>query len=336
MMKYYKIMFFMFMIMGTLVTVSSYTWLSLWLGLEINLMSIIPLLTNHKNQFASEAALKYFITQALASSMFLFSMLLLMTKTEQISYWLNNTMMMILYSSIFLKMGAAPFHMWFPEVLEGLSWINCLMMLTWQKIAPMIVIMNNFKFNLFIVAVIFFSLLFSSILGLNQVSMRKILAYSSINHIAWMLASILHTKIIWTVYFFIYSVISTSIVLILKKSAISFIGQINFSKKNEFNNLFLSASILSLAGLPPFLGFLPKWLTINYLIMEKNYFLSMMLILLTLPPIYFYMRLTFSSVTFSTIKSSMKDNSANNFFVIFINILPMFGLIFSTLILNNL
>nr|QUB07124.1 NADH dehydrogenase subunit 2 [Chrysochus chinensis] len=335
-MKYYKIMFFMSMIMGTLITVSSYSWLSMWLGLEINLMSIIPLLTNYKNQFASESALKYFITQALASTIFLFSVLLLMKKTEQISFKVNNAIMTIMYSSIFLKMGAAPFHMWFPEVLEGLSWLNCLIMLTWQKIAPMIVIMNNFMFNMFFMTIIVISLIFSSILGMNQISMRKIMAYSSINHIAWMLSSMFHSKIIWMIYFIIYSLITTSIIIILKKFKILFISQISFSKNNKLSNLILSANIFSLAGLPPFLGFFPKWLTINYLIMEKNYFLSLSLVMFTLISIYFYLRLTFSMITLSKTETTIKINSTTSFIIILFNTLLMFGLIFSTLILNNL
>nr|AYP72685.1 NADH dehydrogenase subunit 2 [Chrysodinopsis sp. EMHAU-1507081] len=335
MMKYYKIMFFLFMTFGTLITISSYTWLSMWLGLEINLMSIIPLLTNYKNQYASESALKYFITQALASMIFLFSILILMKKVEQLTNWPNNMILMMMYSSIFLKMGAAPFHMWFPEVLEGLSWMNCMIMLTWQKIAPMVIMMNNFKFSLFVMTVIVSSLIFSSILGLNQISLRKILAYSSINHIAWMLSSMFNTKIIWMIYFLIYSIVTMSTILILKKFMISYINQISFSKENKMENLILSANILSLAGLPPFLGFLPKWLTINHLIFDKNYFLAFILVFFTLLAIYFYLRLTFSSISMATVQSVIKLNENMKFYTIFLNIILASGLILSTLILNN-
>nr|AXS66279.1 NADH dehydrogenase subunit 2 [Chrysomeloidea sp. 1 KM-2017] len=328
--------FFIFMITGTMITLSSYSWFGLWLGLEINLMSIIPLLTDTKNKFPAEAALKYFITQVIASLIFLFSSIMVMTKEEQISSMPMNLIMMMMYSSIFMKMGAAPFHAWFPEVLEGLNWMNCLIMLTWQKIAPMIILMNNFMLNKFIMMVIVSSLIISSILGLNQISMRKILAYSSINHIAWMISSMFQTKMIWFIYFTIYSLISIAIILLLNKNKILFISQMNIYKNNKLENLIISANLFSLAGLPPFIGFFPKWLTINSLIMQKMYFLTTILIMFTLISLYFYLRITFSNLTFSSSETSTKMNYLHNFTIMIFNILMILGLALVTLMMNSL
>nr|AWN56263.1 NADH dehydrogenase subunit 2 [Glena unipennaria] len=187
-------------------TISSYSWFSMWMGLEINLLSITPLLTTSKDKFSSEATLKYFMTQVLASMILLFSIMMILNFDEQTPNNQNLFFMLPMYTSIFIKMGAAPFHFWFPEVMEGLSWNNCLIMMTWQKIAPMIILINNLNLSTMIIIIVIISSSISSILGLNQISMRKILAYSSINHIAWMITSMLSMKLIWLIYFCIYSI----------------------------------------------------------------------------------------------------------------------------------
>nr|AXS65591.1 NADH dehydrogenase subunit 2 [Chrysomeloidea sp. 6 KM-2017] len=334
MIKFYKIMFFISMIMGTLIAISSYSWLSMWMGLEINLLSILPLLNEGKTFYSSESALKYFMTQALASSILLFSIILSLNFSELL-FFNTNFLSLVLNSALLTKMGAAPFHAWFPEVMEGLSWMNSLIMLTWQKIAPMIVLFYNLKFTFFIICIILISSIFSGILGLNQISLRKILAYSSINHIAWMLAGMLNTQMIWIIYFIIYSIITINIILILKDFNIYYFNQLmnnlNYDKLSKF--LFFM-NFLSLGGLPPFLGFLPKWLVINNLIQENFYLLSFFLIIFTLITLFFYLRITFSSLMINTSESLIFKPNSLSFSVMFFNFLSLGGLLACTLILS--
>lgn len=333
--KYYKITFFIFIIIGTLITISSYSWLNIWLGLEINLISIIPLLSSENRQYPTESALKYFITQVIASLIFLFFIVQIIKENEQTYIFQNKLILTGLFSRIITKIGGAPFHFWFPEVLEGLSWINCLLILTWQKIAPIIILINNFQFKALIVIVIILSLIFRRILGLNQIRIRKILAYSSINHIAWILARIIQIKIVWLIYFFVYSIISVRLVVILNKFKIFFINQIRIFKTRKIENFTFIINFFSLGGLPPFLGFFPKWLTINSLILRKNYFISILLITFTLISLFFYLRITFSTLTFSSVEKSIKTEYINKFLLIFINFFTLSGIIFCTLILNR-
>nr|ARH55217.1 NADH dehydrogenase subunit 2 [Thanatophilus sinuatus] len=327
-------LFFTTLIMGTLISISSNSWMGMWMGLEINLLSIIPLMNNNENSLSVEASLKYFITQAIASSIILMS-IILMSLSFDIKI-LNTSYALMFNSALLTKMGAAPFHFWFPEVIEGLSWFNCMIMLTWQKIAPMVLISYNFNFPLFFSMIIIISMLISGIMGLSQISMRKILAYSSINHIAWMLAALFTIESNWTFYFTIYSIISINIIIILKILNIYYINQIIKPFKYSLSTKILFAfNFLSLGGLPPFLGFLPKWLTIQGLIETKFYFLSFVMVILTLLTLYYYIRLIFSALVLNTYKISFTEDSKNKkFWVLTVNFIAMISLTFCTLMFN--
>nr|YP_010535337.1 NADH dehydrogenase subunit 2 [Morimospasma tuberculatum]UYB77588.1 NADH dehydrogenase subunit 2 [Morimospasma tuberculatum]WEY30146.1 NADH dehydrogenase subunit 2 [Morimospasma sp.] len=330
----YKILFFFSMVMGTLIAISSYSWLSMWMGLEINLLSIIPLLSNSKNSYPAEAALKYFITQALASSILLMGVILSLNLKE--FFMENSSILSILMSSALLtKMGAAPFHAWFPEVMDGLNWDLGLLMLTWQKIAPMILLYYICSLSMFFLMIILISTLLSGILGLNQISLRKILAYSSINHISWMLASMLHSQIIWFIYFCIYSIITLNIVIIFKEFQMFYLNQLfnllNFSKTIKFTFIL---NFFSLGGLPPLLGFFPKWLVINNLVLNEFYFLSILMILFTLITLFFYLRISFSTLMMNSSETLIFISKKTKFKLFFINFISLTGLLICTLIFN--
>lgn len=303
----------------------------MWIGLEINLLSIIPLLKDRKNIFPSESALKYFITQTLASSVFLFSIIISLHLAEFFPQ--SSVFTIIINSALLTKIGAAPFHAWFPEVLEGLNWINCLIILTWQKIAPIILLIYNIEITLFLTCVIIFSSILGGILGLNQIRLRKIIAYSSINHISWIIARIINFQTIWLIYFLTYSFININIILILKQLNIFYLKQfnnsLNLNKKFKF---FFILNFLSLGGLPPFFGFLPKWLTINNLIQNNFFFIRILLIVFTLITLFFYLRLSFSSLIINTNETLIFHKQKINFFLIFFNFLSLSRLLTSTFI----
>nr|AYP72659.1 NADH dehydrogenase subunit 2 [Colasposoma sp. EMHAU-15070314] len=336
MFKFYKLIFFMTMIIGSLITISSYSWMSMWMGLEVNLLSIIPLLKKSNNKFPAESAFKYFVVQSIASTLFLFSMILNCNLIDQINDFSSKIINTIFFISILMKIGSAPFHAWFPEVLEGLSWGNCFLMMTWQKIAPMIILLQNFKMTNLIIMVIIFSSFLSSILGLNQISLRKIMAYSSINHISWMLSSISSTKIIWLIYFLIYSLISLVIIFSLNYSNTYFLHQMKIFSSNKPLNLMINLNFLSLGGLPPFLGFYPKWLTINYLNFINHYILTLILILFTLIFLFIYTRIMFSSMTLLMVENKNIDFINKTPTLMFLNMGILMMILFSPVMFNYL
>nr|QXG82646.1 NADH dehydrogenase subunit 2 [Orthomus sp. BMNH 1042407] len=340
MINLYKLMFILTLIMGTMISISSYTWLGTWMGLEINLLSFIPLLKKKKNPYTTESSIKYFLVQALASTMFLFSIMMIMTMENLISdiFNINAFLVMIINSSLLLKMGAAPFHFWFPEIIEGMDWINSLILMTWQKIAPMMLLSYTIKFSNYIIFIIVMSTFVGSIGGLNQTSLRKIMAYSSINHLGWMLSSFLNNEMIWLMYFFLYSFISMALILILNKFKIFHLKQMFLlMNKNLLIKFSLMLNLLSLGGLPPFLGFLPKWMIIQYLSYNYMYLLTFM-IMMTLITLFFYLRIAYTSLILSHnelyFNISMNFNLKMNFWMLFLSFISINGLILFTILFN--
>nr|QIV24588.1 NADH dehydrogenase subunit 2 [Bifidoprionus rufus] len=330
--KFYKILFFSTLIFGTLIAISSYSWMSMWIGLEVNLLSIIPLLKDNKNLYPSESALKYFITQALASAILLFSIIVSLNLSEFISSQSNLASTLIFDSALLVKSGAAPFHAWFPEVLEGLDWINCLIMLTWQKVAPLVLLSQTPLVTSFMSMIIISSSLIGGIMGFNQISFRKIMAYSSINHLGWMIASMMNSQSIFMIYFLSYSVISINIVLIFSYQKIFFLKQLATSlNQNKSIKAFFIMNFLSLGGLPPFLGFLVKWFTINWLIKNDFYMISLILIVSTLVTLFFYMRISFMVLVLNSKEMIFKKDKPMNLLIFAINLVSMAGMLACTL-----
>nr|YP_009935657.1 NADH dehydrogenase subunit 2 [Mylabris calida]QNS38535.1 NADH dehydrogenase subunit 2 [Mylabris calida] len=335
MLKLNKILFFNSMILGTLIAISSYSWLGMWMGLEINLLSIIPLMNSSKNMYASEASLKYFITQVMASLILLLSIILMLISTEFISPMMNSAMEILLNSALLTKLGAAPFHYWFPEVMEGLNWFNCVILLTWQKIAPMALLMNSpFQIN-FMIFIILSSLIVSTLMSLNQISLRKIMAFSSINHIAWMLSAMLTSFSVWFIYLLVYMMITFNIVYLFNHGKLFFINQLPaFLNQNKTSKLSLMINFLSLGGLPPFLGFLPKWFTVNWMVFNGLSILAFILIILTLAVLFIYVRLILSSLTIMHTETKLPVEKLSVLPAFMFNLISLFSLIACTFLFN--
>nr|ALO77090.1 NADH deshydrogenase subunit 2 [Paramarygmus sp. PAR01] len=334
-MKIYKMIFFYSMIMGTMITISSYSWMAMWMGLEINLLSIIPLFSNTKNMMSSESSMKYFITQAMASLILLMAVIMLLISEEFINPLMNFYFSMMMNSALMTKLGAAPFHFWFPEIIEGLTWSNSLILLTWQKIAPMMLIMNMNINTPFLITIIMFSLVISSINGFNQISLRKILAFSSINHIAWMLSTMLMSFSSWTTYFLIYSMLNINITTIFNMTNSFYLNQINnIMNKSKLFKFTLMTNFLSLGGLPPFIGFLPKWIIINWMTHNNMMLITATMIITTLIMLFIYIRMMMSSMIINTTEPKNIQIKFNNKILITINTITITSLILSTYIMN--
>nr|QUL58876.1 NADH dehydrogenase subunit 2 [Hydrotaea unicidentata] len=305
-----KIMFLSILMMGTLISISANSWLGAWMGLEINLLAFIPLMSDNK-LMSTEASLKYFLTQALASAVFLFAVILFLLNSSKSNS--NYFMEMIIFSSLLLKSGSAPFHFWFPNVIEGLSWLNSLILMTWQKIAPLMLI-SYIIFKPLIMMSIILSSLIGALSGLNQTSLRKLMAYSSINHLGWMLAAMYSSNLLWMTYFMFYTILTFSMIFMFNMFKISHINQLFslfFHEKNMKFILFFN--LLSLGGLPPFLGFLPKMLVIQSLTMNNQLFLLTFMLMMTLITLYFYIRLCYSAFMFNYYENNWLNYSIYKF-----------------------
>nr|YP_009740732.1 NADH dehydrogenase subunit 2 [Calliptamus barbarus]QID03707.1 NADH dehydrogenase subunit 2 [Calliptamus barbarus] len=307
-----KLLFLSTLMMGTILSISSNSWFGVWMGLEINLLSFIPLLANNKNMMMNESSIKYFIVQAMASTMLLFSILLIQMKYPM--GWESEIIpSMMISSSLLLKIGAAPFHFWFPEVMGASSWINCLTLMTWQKIAPMMVLSYCIQLSTFMFLITTLSIIIGAIGGLNQTSLRQLLAYSSISHLGWMISSLIVSENAWELYFIIYSLLSLIMVLLFKQMNLFFMNQIYSASNMKTEIKFMMfLSLLSLGGLPPFLGFLPKWIVMQSLVENNLTALMTIMVVLTTITLYYYMRISFSALIMSYTENSWSVSIKSN------------------------
>nr|UXR12258.1 NADH dehydrogenase subunit 2 [Theretra clotho] len=324
-------MFFLFiLIFSTMISISSNSWFGCWIGLEINLLSFIPLISNSNNLLASEASLKYFLTQSIASMNFLFSILMKMILMK--NFEMNSFISIMINSSLLMKMGSAPFHFWFPNISEGLSWFNNFILMIWQKITPLILLSYYLNFN-FLYFIIIMNVMIGAIGGLNQTSLRKLMAFSSINNLGWMIFSLLISENLWMFYFFMYSFLISIMFFLFYNLNMFFINQLFINNMNFMIKMNLLINFMSLGGLPPFLGFLPKWIIINFLMMNKFYFLTFIMVMSSLITIYFYIRIIYSSFMFNYFKMKwFKINFKNKLMnlINFFSLISIMGMIFST------
>nr|YP_010329824.1 NADH dehydrogenase subunit 2 [Trabala vishnou]UNP54576.1 NADH dehydrogenase subunit 2 [Trabala vishnou] len=324
-------MFFMYMLVfSTFISISSNSWLGCWIGLEINLLSFIPLISNSNNLLMSEASLKYFLIQSIASINFLFTILIKMTLLKNFHF--NNFLSIMINSSMLMKMGSTPFHFWFPNIIEGLTWFNNFILMSWQKITPMI-LMSYYMNNKFLIIIMILNVIIGALGGLNQTSLRKLMAFSSINNLGWMISAIMISENLWLFYFFVYSFLISIMCFMFYNMNMFFINQLFISNMNSIIKINLLINFLSLGGLPPFIGFLPKWIIINFLINNNMFLISFIFIMMSLIMLFFYIRIIYSSFMFNYMKMKwFKMFFKNNFFLIInlFSFLSVFSIILST------
>nr|UUG47459.1 NADH dehydrogenase subunit 2 [Ips shangrila] len=313
--NFHKILFSFGLIIGTMISISATSWFTAWMGLEINLLSLMPLMKSFKNKFSAEASLKYFMTQAMASSVLIFSVILMANFKLLSLFEIYKLSSLLLNSALLMKIGAAPLHFWLPEVVSGVSWYMNMIILTWQKIAPMILLFYSISSSIFLSMFIIISALIGSLEGLNQSCLRKLMVFSSINHISWMLSALSNSLNSWFLYFSIYSVMNINIILFFNTNKIFFLSQVNKISSNKSINFFFLMNFLSLGGLPPFIGFFIKWVTLNEMILNKFFFLPIIMIILTLIALYFYLRITFSILMLSISENLTFLHSKISFFM---------------------
>nr|YP_010850321.1 NADH dehydrogenase subunit 2 [Metapenaeus intermedius]WGH12354.1 NADH dehydrogenase subunit 2 [Metapenaeus intermedius] len=300
-----QILFLSTLILGTTLSISSSSWFGAWIGLELNLLSFIPIISSKNNQYSSEAALKYFLIQALGSSIIIMSASLMLIKSIP-----ANTLLCI---ALLLKAGAAPFHFWFPSVMEGLQWPQAIILMTIQKAAPLSLMsyLNvDFVYPIILSAIIL-SAIIGAVGGINQTLLRKIMAYSSINHMAWMLAAMTISETSWLLYFLFYCLVASSVALLFNYQEAFHISHLfnhtNFSPETK---LLSFMALLSLGGLPPFTGFVPKWFIIQELVSTNLFFTLFILLMSALLTLFYYLRISITALMVSTPKVKWSTKTA--------------------------
>lgn len=283
---------YLLLVTSTTLTIISPNWLIAWIILEINILRFIPLIIRSKKNQETEASIKYFLSQALGSILILFGIRIIYQPLTQII----STFTII--TAIFIKLGIAPCHFWYPSVIASLSWINCLILSTWQKLAPLrLLIILRIKSQLTTIIIITarINALIGGIIGINQTHLRPLLAYSSIGHIGWIVSILSINKIIFCIiYFIIYTIVVAPIFLIIRTINSKTIKSIyNLFKTNATITILIAIRILSLAGIPPLTGFIPKLIVITKLI-EYRQIIIVFLLIGALINLYYYLNITFN------------------------------------------
>nr|WJH18289.1 NADH-ubiquinone oxidoreductase chain 2 [Morococcyx erythropygus] len=306
-----KLIFILSLSLGTTIAISSNHWMMIWAGLEINTLAIIPLIAKPHHPRAIEATTKYFLVQAAASTLLLFASMINAWSTGQwdITQLNSPTSSLLLTTAIATKLGLVPFHFWFPEVLQGSSLTTALLLSTVMKLPPITILFltSSSLHPMLLTCMAIASVALGGWMGLNQTQMRKILAFSSISHLGWMTAILIYNPKLTLLNFYLYSMMTTTIFLTFNMTKTLKLSTMMTSwTKTPILNTTLMLTLLSLAGLPPLTGFLPKWLIIDSLTKQEMTTTATIIAILSLLSLFFYLRLTY----YSTI--TLPPNSTNH------------------------
>nr|ASW34669.1 NADH dehydrogenase subunit 2 [Quedenfeldtia moerens] len=284
--------------MSTIITMSSHHWLLAWLGLEINTMAMIPIITKPHHPRATEAATKYFLVQAAAAAMILFASIINTWQTGQwaITESTTNITTTLLTLALAMKLGLAPMHFWYPEVVQGSTLNTALILSTWQKLAPFTLLymtMHHLPPNTLLTTSLL-STLIGGWMGLNQTQTRKIMAFSSIAHMGWLTAALTLNQNISLIAITVYIILTTTMFSMLTLTTTKTIKDLSTMNSHTLPTTTLTMlTLMSLGGLPPLTGFIPKWLVLK----ELNYYslplLATTLALASLPSLFFYTRMAY-------------------------------------------
>nr|YP_010582922.1 NADH dehydrogenase subunit 2 [Parafagocyba longa]UGN61342.1 NADH dehydrogenase subunit 2 [Parafagocyba longa] len=309
-----NILFINTMSLGILMSVSSNNWIMIWCGLEVSLVSFIPLMIN-KMMISSESMMKYFIVQSISSAMLMLGVLIMIMKGDYNYDYL-------LLASLMMKMGVAPFHNWVLTVLEGLDLMLIMVMLTINKIAPLTLMSYlNQSYNM----IIMITMILGAIMGLNQNSMKKIIGYSSIFNMGLIL-TLMKNSLMWMLYLMVYSFLILFMISLMKINKMNFVNQMVFSEMN-INKLTLWINLLSMGGMPPLIGFSIKYMAMVYMIDLKLMLIMITMIMSSLLVMFFYMRMSFVSIMSYSVTNKTKlfymNEMSSWFLMINLTLLPM-------------
>ena len=315
----------LFSILGMLVMLSSNDFITLYLGLELQSLSLYVLAAIKKDSLkSSEAGLKYFILGALASGFFLFGVSLLFGITGTTSFTMlstnllspeNNSLLLILsivliLSSIAFKLSIAPFHMWTPDVYEGAPTSVTAFFAVVPKIAAIGVLMRilyialidiHDVWNQLILILGILSIFVGAFGALLQINIKRLMAYSAISNIGYIFLALslgsqlgLEASLIYITVYTVSALGSFAFILSMEKDNImlnnisSFAG---LSKSNPFYAVCFSIILLSLAGLPPFAGFIAKFYIFKAVIMADFLWIAVIGIMGSVISAYYYLNI---------------------------------------------
>lgn len=291
------------------------TFFSIWIIIELNLLIFLVILTINNNLIIDKL-IKYYLLNRFSSIIFFFIL--------NLNFLINNYLLIILINlCIIIKLGLFPFHIWFIDLIIRINWIICFFLSSTQKLIPIFFLLYYNYINLLIIISIIRGLIRILII-INQILLKKLIRYSSINHIRWILISIfISTKLFFT-YYLRYILINLIIIFKFYYYNINEITDLrNYLFKNKIYIIFI---FFSLGGLPPFYGFILKWFIIIYITIINLWIFIFILIIYSLIFLYFYIRLFINILLINYL--NLKINYFINFKLFNNNFLVLLNLFF--------
>lgn len=331
----------LFAILGLCLLLNAYDFLSIYLAIELQSLAFYVLAASRKDStYSVEAGLKYFILGSFASALLIFGMSFIYCLTgiihlTDLSIFLTNISssqdesylfmfgICLILCGLLFKLGAAPFHMWVPEVYDGSPTSVSMFFAVVPKVVIFILIyricgvvfidmVNYWFFILFLSSI--FSLFLGSLGGLTQRRVKRLLAFSSINHVGYILMGILsctsYGLLGLLIYITIYSLSSLLIWAILISTEAYKINKKNyliryivdykaFMEVNPTLAMILALTLFSMAGIPPMAGFFAKAYILLAAIHSKLYLLVFISIIFSLISAFYYLRFIKQIYTFN-------------------------------------
>jgi len=220
---------------------------------------------------------------------------------------------------LLLKLGLPPFHFWFPIISIYIDWYIITILFSIQKIIPFIIISFINYHSFYFIIIIILTIIIPPIIIFKITNLKKLIAYSSINQIGWILFIIIISPKIWLIYLLIYL---TSMIIFT-----FIISQYSFSNFNSWIIITPSIKIIiiiimiNISGLPPFTFFLFKWFNIFILISSININIILLIILFrSLFIVYIYINILIKISIFNRFNSKLIYNNFKKKFFLWISI----------------
>lgn len=318
----------LFSVLGMFVMASAYSFLTIYLGLELLSLSLYAMVAMQKHSAdATEAAMKYFVMGALASGLLLYGISMVYGATgfveilevgNRLANASANEHAVVVLGLIFIvvgllfKFGAVPFHMWVPDVYQGAPTSMTLFIASAPKIAAFGITMRilvealpslqvQWEHMLIVVAVL--SMFFGNVLAIAQTNIKRMLAYSSIAHIGYMLLGILagpnsaegySAALFYIATYVIVAAGAFAIIAILSKSGVEF-DQLDdyrgLNARNPWIAFMMMLLMFSMAGIPPTVGFFAKLGLLEALVEAHLVWLASLALLFAIIGAYYYLRI---------------------------------------------
>nr|QZZ18272.1 NADH dehydrogenase subunit 2 [Elbelus tripunctatus] len=279
----FTLSFFLIFLSGMFMCLCSNNWIFIWCGLELSLISILPLMVND-SVLSSESSISYFLVQSMGSSLLVLGLVNMMMMNWGCDLFISISLM--------IKMGVAPFHLWLLSIIDGLTFMPLIIIFSFAKLPSlMILTFNSSSLVLFIIV----SLVLGSVSGLNQSSILKILSYSSIFNMGMMLI-LINNNFMLLLYLFVYSLLILTFILFSFKMNIFYLSQMVINDELLMNKITLWMTLLSMSGVPPLIGFSIKIMVVEYLILNNLIFILIIISLTSILITFFYFRMSYSSI----------------------------------------